>query len=79
MVLMFRKQSRRHVLYTSSTPDATDTFPICSRNYYTSDESAYGLENERLKEATEERRDTEHRNKDSLEILHKRSNDETGM
>ena len=77
MVLMFRKQSRRHVLYTS--PDATDTFPISSRNYYTSDETAYELENEKLKEATEERRDTEHKDKDSMDILQKRSNDETGM
>ena len=79
MVLMFRRQSKQHVLYTSSTPDATDTAPTSPSRYYTSHENAYELENEKLKEATEERRDAEHKDKDSLKTPQDHSNDETGM
>ena len=79
MVLMFRRQSRQHIHYASSTPDATDTAPTSPSKYCTSHESAYELEDEKLKEAAEERRDAEHKDKESLETPQDHSNDETGM
>ena len=69
MVMMFKRQSNRHVLYTRSSPDITDTDRLLTSdpNYYTS------------QKATEERRDAERKGTDYLDTRQDHSHDETGM
>ena len=79
MVIMVKKHSKRQLVYTHQSPGAVDGLPTSPPNYYTSHESAYELEKEKLKEAIKEGEDSKHDNDNLLETSQDQSCNETGM
>ena len=79
MVMLFKRQGKRQLLYAHSSPSTVDILPTSPPNYYTSHESTYEMEKETLKEASEERKDAKQEDENSLVTPQDQSCDETGM
>ena len=78
---MVKKQSKRPLVYTNSTPAAADSLePTFPPNYYASHGTDYDIEKENLEEANEEK-ESKHEDGDSLDksIPQEQSGDEAGM
>ena len=78
VVMTVKKHSKQHFVYTHSSV-GVGSLSTSPSNQDTLQESALEKEAEKFKEAIEERRNAEHKDKDSLEASQDHAEDETGM
>lgn len=78
VVITFKKLGKQQLIYVHSSPGAVNTLST-SPPKYTSQENAYEMEKEKLKETDQVPSDTKQEGKDSPETPQDHSCDETGM